>query len=261
MDRHRRTASRTSIGEFPTLTRRPRTSWSNDPGAPSAPLRFEQYRQSQLIDLCMARKRFGESSDKASKDSNGSTETERSPGDVDKVVEQPAENEPRPVDITVAHKDTTSRHEAPAPSVVETPGRAPTDRTGKVAAVITVFVLLAGLAGLTAVVISTRNSVPIKIVNIVESVDATDGCEWRLVIELRNNSDKLVLVERIGAVINRGRRGGIMEQAPRIAPGATGTHFVGFRLPASDGCPTADEINHGDLIFHLADGSSVSLRF
>jgi hypothetical protein len=70
-----------------------------------------------------------------------------------------------------------------------------------------------------------------------------------------------LIVERIGAILNRGRRASTMQQAPLLAPGETGTYLVAFRLPASDGCPSVDEINHGNLIFHLNDGSSESVRF
>jgi len=145
--------------------------------------------------------------------------------------------------------------------VVEPPARVRVDRTGRVAAIISAVVLLGGAAAIAAVVISGRNAVPIKVESIVESVDATDGCEWQLAIELRNNTDQPLMVERIGAILNRGRRGSTMQQAPLVAPGETGTYLTSFRLPADEVCPTADEINHGNLIFHLEDGSSESVRF
>ena len=179
----------------------------------------------------MARKRFNKSFENPPEESHQSTETENAPDDVGEFADQQA-GTPRP------------------------------DNTGKVAAVISVFVLLAGVVGLGAVVISNRNRVPLKIESIVESVAATNGCEWQLAIELRNNSDKPFSVERIAAVLNRGRRSGTMQEQGRpLAPGETGTYLVGFRLPDSDGCPAADEINHGNLIFHLDDGSSRSVRF
>ena len=153
------------------------------------------------------------------------------------------------------------RYEPPTPGVAESPSRVPADRTGKVAVIITAFVLVAGAVGLGAVVMSGRNSVPIKIESVVESVDSTNGCEWRLAIELLNNTDQPLFVDRIGAILNRGRRGSTIQQAPRIAAGETGTYLVAFRLPAGDVCPAVDEINHGNLIFSLEDGSSESLRF
>jgi len=140
------------------------------------------------------------------------------------------------------------------------PGTRP-DRTGKIAAVIATCIMLAGVVWLTITILLVRDQVAVKIESVVESVDATDGCSWRLAIELRNNSSETVTVSRIAAVLNRGMHSGTMQDVSPLEPEETGMYRVSFRLPARDDCPAADEVNHGNLIFHFADGSSESLRF
>ena len=143
-------------------------------------------------------------------------------------------------------------------SAVWTP---PPNRVGKVAAVVALVVIVAGIIGLTTAIVAIQNDGPVKITSVSESVDDADGCGWVLEVELLNNTDEPLMIERIDAILNQGRRSGIMESAPLVSPAETAKHDVRFRLPAADVCPAVDEINHGNLIFVLPDGSTESIRF
>ena len=147
--------------------------------------------------------------------------------------------------------------------MVKETASAPKSRVGKVAAVLSVLMILATLAVLVVVVMSVRNSAPLEIEGIVESVEPAEGgerCLWQLTIEVRNDSDQDVVVERIRAILDRGRKNGMLDQAPALPPGERGTFVVAFRLPDDD-CPAVDDINHGNLTFIFEEGSTQSVRF
>lgn len=166
-------------------------------------------------------------------------------------------------------QDISTSQEAAIPRVVEPEIPAPSEpppgtrpnNAGKVAAGISACILLIGAVWLTVAIVRVRDQAFVQIESVVESVDATDGCRWLLDIELRNTSEEAVRVRRIAAVLNQGMNGGTMDVTPPLEPEEIGTYRVSFRLPAEDPCIAVDEINHGNIIFHLADGSSESVRF
>ena len=132
--------------------------------------------------------------------------------------------------------------------------------TGKIAAGVTVALLLVGGFFLFRVVRDIQAGFPFEIMDLTETLDP-DGCQGELEVTMRNDSTEQVEIERIAIVLNRGRAGRFVELEP-LAVGETTTATVAWDASTSSGCPsTVDEVNHGDLTVHLDNDRTVSKRF
>ena len=176
-----------------------------------------------------------------------------------------AKNHQRVSDV----QDISTRQDAVAPRDVEPesattsqppPGTRP-NNAGKVAAFIAAVAMVAGTTWLTIAIVAVRDQSFVQIDRVVESIDTSDGCRWRLEIALQNVSDDVLMVSRVQAVLNQGMHGARVEAAPPLDPEERSIYRVNFRLPPQAECLAVDEINHGNLIIQFANGASESVRF
>lgn len=208
----------------------------------------------------MVRERFDESFERLREQSNRLAATERSSQNFDEIVEQRVELDRRRDDVTAERKNIVSRFEPPAPDVVERPDvGASTKWFGKLVAVVSVAMIALAAILAFSIVRTIGDGFPLELQEVVETVDTTGGCRWRVEATIRNDSDTPIQVDYVQTVLDRDMiRGTMLADSPTIAPGASGTIVADWNVLNAGVCPAVDDIGHGNLIITLVGGTTVS---
>jgi len=207
----------------------------------------------------MARERFDDAFERMRDQANRLAATERSTDNFDEIVEQRVELDRLRDEVTAERKHIVSRFEPPATEVVTPPrGYVHTRLFGKLAAGVSVVLLVVAGALFIRFVRDFDTTFPLAYSQVTESVVTDPGCRWLVEIELRNDSDEWVEIERVEAVLNRNVQRGVLIETPLLAPGETASMTASWNLLNAGGCTTVDQVNHGNVIIHLANGRMVS---
>lgn len=211
----------------------------------------------------MVRERFDESFERLRDQSNQHASVERSGENLDEVVASRVELDRRRAENTADRKQVVSRYEYPAPDVVlPARGYQHTRLFGKIAAGVAVCLIAVALFVGVSIVRTIGDGFPLELDEVVESVTTTDGCRWLVQATVRNGSDQTFRIESVETVLDRRMiQGTLIGDSPTLAPGDSATITADWNLETAGGCSAVDDIDHGNLVLNLDNGSSVSRGF
>jgi len=210
----------------------------------------------------MVRDEFDDAFERMRDQSNRLADTERTADNFDEIVEERVELDRLRDEVTAARKNIVSRFEPPATDVVESPrGYTNTKLWGKVVAAGSVALLVAGGFFIYQIIDKETAQLPLEFTRMVESIDTSEGCTWRIDATLYNGSDESVQLERVDAILNRANQRARADRLPSILPGESAPLSLQWpQLEDGGRCATTpDDVSHGNIILRLDDGTSVSL--